>query len=52
MPFGALEYRGYPVSGYKKDMCDSGTVAPITTDAANLNQGYSNGTYEERKKII
>lgn len=43
IPFIPYAYRGYP--GDKKDMCDNGPSTPISTDAANLNKGYSNGTY-------
>jgi len=43
MPFIPYAYRGYP--GHKLDMCDNGPSTPISTDAANLNKGYSNGTY-------
>lgn len=33
-------------------MCDNGCAMPFSTDAANLNKGYPNGTYAEREEII
>lgn len=48
-PYSALGYRGYP-PGDKFDVCDDGTVTPITTDKANGARGYPNGTLEARNK--
>jgi FAD dependent oxidoreductase len=44
-----LYYRNYP-PGDKYDMCDG--PAAFTSDAINLNEGYVEGTYEERQEIV
>ena len=48
-PYSALGYRGYPPRD-KFDVCDDGTVTPITTDKANGARGYPNGTLESQKQ--
>lgn len=46
--FGVYPYRNFPRE--KHDLCDANTF-PVTSDAADLQMRYINGSYAERRKV-